>query len=106
MRISRCTLTSLVGMLALGTASPLSGQIPSNLRNHHADLNAAVSSQNVGKMRLAWRVETKAEVSHTPLIQGDRVFFADWGGNVYAVDFTTGRTIWKKQIEEPKEEWP
>ncbi len=97
---------ALCAIAVLGTAVPAQGQIPADLENHHADLRSVVNSGNVGRMRPAWRVDTRAHVSHMPLVQGERVFFADWGGVVYAVDFATGDVVWKKQVAQPKTQWP
>jgi polyvinyl alcohol dehydrogenase (cytochrome) len=96
--------------LALGVTAPVSAQERAmdvyGLRNHHANLNATINAQDVGKMRFAWRVDTKEKVSHTPLVENDRVFFADWGGTVYAADLNTGRILWQNKVENPKTSWP
>jgi outer membrane protein assembly factor BamB len=78
-----------------------------DLFNHHADLSSAISSTNVNQLQLAWSVPTDEEVSHTPLIDGNRIYFADWGANVYAVDAQNRQIIWKTRVQDSvMEKWP
>lgn len=79
-----------------------------DLLNQRAELNSPIRADNIAAdgMQLAWKVETDNPVSHRPLTGDGRVFFADWGGNVYAVDASSGSVAWKKQIEQPKTMWP
>lgn len=112
MDFSRLLLLAFTAFASLATA-PLfaqvqSGLVPrSDLLNQHADLTAAINSSNVERLKLAWSVPTDEEVSHTPLIHNRSVYFADWGGSVYRVDPTTGKTVWKKRVQETvKEKWP
>lgn len=76
-------------------------------QNTHANPSAAITSSNVDQLQLAWKIETDEHVTHTPLIEGNRVYFADWGGNVYAADAGSGEIIWQKQVQEQvMEKWP
>lgn len=75
-------------------------------RNLHADLESPIDSDNVGRMKLAWKFDTGENVSHTPIVEGGRVYFADWGGTAYAVDARTGELIWKRNVEKPRRAWP
>jgi polyvinyl alcohol dehydrogenase (cytochrome) len=78
-----------------------------DLFNHHADQASPISANKLKQMKLAWSVPTQAPVSHTPLVDGDRVYFADWGGKVYAVDAKSGRVLWQKQVQETvHKDWP
>ena len=74
--------------------------------NQHSDTTTAINSQNVANMQLAWQIDTDDFVSHSPLTDGDRVYFADWGGNVYGADASTGEIAWKNKISEPMQQWP
>lgn len=77
------------------------------LFNHHAGTNTPINSGNVNTLKLAWSVKTDDPVSHTPLVQDGRTFFADWGGNVYAVNNTDGSVVWKRKVEEKvNKKWP
>ena len=66
--------------------------------NRHADLDPAIDSDNVGRMQLAWKVETDAPVSHVPLLQAGRVYVADWNGTAYAVDAESGNVVWQHAL--------
>lgn len=76
------------------------------LFNHHSDKTTAINSQNINQMRFAWQINTEDFVSHTPLVNKNRVYFADWGGNVYAANTRTSKILWKKKVEQPNKQWP
>ncbi len=103
-------LTAAIIALPLGFDASKAAEpaaIPPTYGNRHADPDAAIDSDNVGRMRLAWKVETDAPVSHVPLVQDGRVYVADWHGTVYAVDAQSGDVIWRtKVLEQPKTQWP
>lgn len=110
-----CAVTVALGALgsvALAGGEPATtmgaNRDPGNmLFNHHASTATPINAGNVKGMRLAWSVPTKDPVSHAPLVDGERTFFADWGGSVYAVDNRNGRVLWRKQVEKGvKKQWP
>src|SRR5207247_1156517 len=41
-----------------------------------------------------------SDVSATPTVAGNVVYFPDWGGWLYAVNARTGRTIWSRKISD------
>ena len=78
-----------------------------DLNNRHVNQNAAIDAQNVSQLQQAWLIPTEEPVSHAPLIEGNRLYFADWGGNVYAADANTGDILWQtKAQDEVMEMWP
>ena len=101
-------VSTLVLVFALAMPAPAqqrAGDVH-GLWNHHSAVDPLINANDVGKMRLAWRINTKHHVSHTPLVENDRVFFADWGGTVYAADLNTGRILWQSKVENPHKDWP
>lgn len=94
------------GAGALQGTSGSVGSVPADLQNLHNYTGTSVNSQNIGRLQQAWHIRTDEEVTHAPLVDGGRVYFADWGGNAYAVDAGTGRMIWKKNLEQPVKKWP
>ena len=77
------------------------------LMNQHADPSTSIHSQNVERMQLAWKIDTGGRnVSHMPLVEDGRLYFADWGGHVYAADARTGAVLWQRRIERPRKDWP
>jgi polyvinyl alcohol dehydrogenase (cytochrome) len=45
-----------------------------------------------------WVFTTGGDVSATPTVSGDAVYFPDWAGNLFAVNRDTGRLIWSHRI--------
>ena len=69
--------------------------------NWHSDTSTKIDSGNVAQLNLAWTIATEKPVTHRPLIENGRVYFADWSGHATAADAKTGKTIWRKAIETP-----
>ena len=47
-----------------------------------------------------WVFTTGGDVSATPTVDGDAVYFPDWGGNLFAVKKDSGRLIWSHKISD------
>ena len=45
-----------------------------------------------------WVVTTGGDVSATPAVDNEKVYFPDWAGNLYAVDKGSGGVVWQKKI--------
>jgi polyvinyl alcohol dehydrogenase (cytochrome) len=100
-------LTALALAFLLVAAAAAQTTIGSfGLQNQRADMTTALSSSDVGQLPQAWHAATDEVVTHAPLVANGRVYFADWGGTVYAADATSGKIIWKHTIEQPKMAWP
>lgn len=72
------------------------GQNPSNTRN--ASKENKISVNTVADLVVKWELATDGDVSATPAVDGQYIYFPDWAGNLYKVDANTGVTKWKKQI--------
>src|SRR6202030_4212514 len=59
-----------------------------------------ISPANVNNLKTKWVFTTGGDVSATPTVDGNAVYFPDWGGNLFAVDKNTGRQIWSHKISE------
>jgi len=57
-----------------------------------------LSVESVGGLAVKWVFETGGDVSATPAVDGDTVYFPDWAGNLYAVDRRTGEERWSVSI--------
>ena len=77
---------------------------PGDLLNHHA-ANGGINGRNVHQLELAWKLQATDYVTHTPVLHHGRIYFADWGGNVYSADARSGRTLWKKNLYKPEDKW-
>ena len=57
-----------------------------------------LTTANVGDLEVKWSFTTGGDVSATPAVDGNTVYFPDWAGNLYAVDRTTGAVRWQVSI--------
>src|SRR5246127_1431813 len=60
----------------------------------------SISPTNVQNLKTKWVFTTGGDVSATPTVDGDAVYFPDWGGNLFAVKKESGRLIWSRKISE------
>src|ERR1700676_826638 len=74
------------------------GQNLNNSRSQPAE--HSISPANVKDLNPKWVFTTGGDVSATPTVDGDAVYFPDWGGNLFAVEKETGRLIWSHKISE------
>ena len=72
------------------------GQNLHNTRN--AKTEAKISADNVADLVVAWSITTGGDVSATPAVDGQSVYFPDWAGNLYKADRDTGEVIWSRSI--------
>jgi len=105
-------MTALISVLFL--VSALSAQSPSqesrsgqwrvigqNLDNSRSQpAEHSISPANVKGLNPKWVFTTSNDVSATPTVDGDAVYFPDWGGNLYAVKKDSGRLIWSHKISD------
>ena len=84
------------------TAGPgewrIAGQNLSNTRGQGTESQIGIS--NVGQLATRWVFETGADVSATPTVAGNAVYFPDWAGNLFAVNAHTGQLLWSRQISD------
>ena len=57
-----------------------------------------INVANVGTLTTKWVFTTGGDVSATPAVDNDTVYFPDWAGNLYAVDKLTGAEKWHVSI--------
>jgi polyvinyl alcohol dehydrogenase (cytochrome) len=104
--------TALMSILLL--VSALSAQSPSeesrsgqwriagqNLNNTWSQpAEHSITPANVKGLTPKWVFTTGGDVSATPTVDGDAVYFPDWGGHLFAVDKNTGRSMWSHKISD------
>ena len=74
----------------------ISGQ---DLGNHrHQPGEHRISPSNVGALVPRWFFDADGEVSATPTIDGDALYFPDWAGKVYALNRHTGHVLWSISV--------
>src|SRR5437868_2449420 len=74
----------------------IGGQNLNNTRN--ADKEDKITPQNAGSLKVKWVFTTGGDVSATPTVDENAVYFPDWAGNFYKVNAETGVAIWSHPI--------
>ncbi len=107
--LSRAALISVLSLgMALSAQSEsdesrsgqwrIAGQNLSNTWSQPAE--RSISPANVKGLAPKWVFTTGGDVSATPTVDGDAVYFPDWGGNLFAVEKNSGRLIWSHKISD------
>jgi len=76
----------------------IAGQNLSNSWSQPAE--RSITPANVNGLTPKWVFTTGGDVSATPTVDGDAVYFPDWGGNLFAVEKNSGRLIWSHKISD------
>jgi polyvinyl alcohol dehydrogenase (cytochrome) len=86
------------GGTSTGALWPVAGHDLSNSRNQPSETRIDVS--NVSSLTTKWVFRTGGDVSATPTVGTDAIYFPDWAGNLYAVRKDNGQAIWATQISQ------
>jgi len=102
-RIAIALACAVVPLAVGGVASAAEGdQWPSaggDLQNTRSQPSEhKISVDTVGGLTKKWEFMTTGDVSATPAVDGDTVYFPDWGGQLYAVNKKTGQLKWRTSI--------
>src|SRR5438270_3429946 len=76
----------------------IAGQNLSNTWSQPAE--HSISPSNVKGLKPKWVFTTGGDVSATPTVEGDAVYFPDWAGNLFAVEKDSGKLIWSHKVSE------
>src|ERR1700730_16702916 len=76
----------------------IAGQNLSNTRSQPAE--HYISPAHVNDLTPKWVFTTGVDVSATPTVDGNAIYFPDWAGNLFAVEKDSGRLIWSHKISE------
>ena len=60
----------------------------------------SIRSSNVSNLSPKWSFTTGGDVSATPTVDGDAVYFPDFGGNLFAVNKDSGALVWSHKISD------
>src|SRR5467141_1916694 len=77
---------------------PIAGQNLANTWNQAKE--HLINTANVKDLKPKWVFTTGGDVSATPTVDGDAVYFPDWGGNLFAVKKDRGHLIWSHKISD------
>jgi polyvinyl alcohol dehydrogenase (cytochrome) len=76
----------------------IAGQNLSNSWSQPAE--HSISPANVNGLTPKWVFTTGGDVSATPTVDGDAIYFPDWAGNLFAVKKDSGKLIWSHKISD------
>src|SRR6266568_4491054 len=77
---------------------PIAGHDLANSRSQ-PDENR-INKSNVSSLTAKWTFRAGGDVSATPTVGSDAIFFPDWAGNLYAVRKDNGQQIWTARISQ------
>src|ERR1700733_3301301 len=102
---SKLLATSLIACLAAagsGGASaknwPMFGDNLSNTANNVVE--TAISTKTVARLKPKWVAAIGGDVAARAAVVDGAVYFPDWGGNLWALNAKTGKTLWQHQISD------
>ncbi|HUI01142.1 MAG TPA: PQQ-binding-like beta-propeller repeat protein [Nitrososphaerales archaeon] len=99
-----CALLLLLATNSLVSAEPQGGDWTSltydNGNSRYQDAST-VTAANAASLEQAWTFQTQFSISSTPTVSDGVVYFADWGGNVYAVNVADGSLDWESNLGAP-----
>jgi polyvinyl alcohol dehydrogenase (cytochrome) len=58
----------------------------------------SISTKNVSRLRSKWAFEAGGDVSARVTVVDKVAYFPDWAGDLFAVNATNGKLIWRKQL--------
>ncbi|MCV2393675.1 PQQ-binding-like beta-propeller repeat protein [Actinotalea sp. M2MS4P-6] len=98
-------VTLVVGalMVPVGAAGAAGGSLWTSAGGDRQNTRYQSSESKIGPatvadLEVAWTYEAAGDVSATPAVDADTVYFPDWGGNLNAVDRLTGAPLWVASI--------
>lgn len=96
-----------LGLLAAGAAAtlataatgqndwPMFGQNAANTASNQAE---GLTAGNVSQLKVKWTLTTAGDVSARAAVVNGVAYFPDWGGNLWAVNASTGSVVWSHQL--------
>src|SRR5215510_1684959 len=75
---------------------PMFGQNPANTAANPTE--TIISTTNVDQLRPKWTFTTGGDVSARAAVVKGVAYFPDWGGNLWALNTSTGVPIWSRQL--------
>jgi polyvinyl alcohol dehydrogenase (cytochrome) len=76
----------------------IAGRDSDNSRNQPSERK--ISAANVNQLAPRWVFTSESDVSATPTVTGNTVYFPDWAGNLYAVRAGDGVLLWSRKISD------
>lgn len=74
------------------------GHDPSDTRSQ--PFERSIRPENVGQLAVKWVATTTGDVSATPAVVDDAVYFGDFGGTLWKLNADTGEVIWSHLVSD------
>ena len=58
-----------------------------------------INIETVPKLSLKWKFYANKDITATPTIYNDTIYFPSWNGNIYAIKQIDGSLVWKQNLE-------
>ncbi|MDF6043010.1 PQQ-binding-like beta-propeller repeat protein [Streptomyces sp. JH14] len=69
-----------------------------NHNTRYAATEHTINSANVGKLKPKWTFTAAGNISATATVVKGVAYVPDWGGKLWAINTTTGKAIWSRDI--------
>lgn len=83
-------------MPPFGATWPSAGNGPAD--THDAPGESLLSPYTIGAISRRWTFTARGNVSSTPTVEGDALFFSDSGGSVWRLDARSGTSVWEAKL--------
>ena len=91
-------VTGLVAEVGRGHEWQMIGHDPSDTRTQ--PFEREIGPENVARLATKWVATTTGDVSATPAVVDDAVYFGDFGGTFWKLDAATGGVIWSHPVSD------
>lgn len=71
-----------------------------NHNNRNASTETKISPENAADLGIKWAFTTTGDVTANPAVDGNNVYFPDWGGKLYSIDRESGLENWSTNISD------
>lgn len=79
---------------------------PNDWTNHGGDIlnhryaygETKISPKTVSNLKLKWKFVAGKDITATPAIYNNILYFPSWNGNIYALDASDGSIIWQSNL--------
>ncbi|XP_050381505.1 uncharacterized protein LOC126798544 [Argentina anserina] len=65
----------------------------------YANTEKKISPATVANLRVKWKFSVGGDITVTPAIADDILYFPSWNGYLYAVKISDGSLVWKKNVQ-------
>jgi polyvinyl alcohol dehydrogenase (cytochrome) len=93
----------MLGTIAVGSLRAADESWPmfgENAANTASTSETTITTSKVSTLKTKWTFTTGGDVSARAAVVDGVVYFPDWGGNIWAVNASTGKKIWHHQMSD------